>query len=78
MEKEVMLYVDRFMADLEQKNPGEKEFHQAVREVLESVAPYVFAYPYLREQKILERMVEPERVVMFRVPWVDDRGEVQI
>lgn len=71
-------YVESFMAALVQKNPGEKEFHQAVREVLESVAPYVMESPYLMDAKILERMVEPERVIMFRVPWVDDRGEVQI
>ena len=66
------------MADLIRKNPGENEFHQAVGEVVESVAPMIMAYPYLREQKILERMVEPERVIMFRVPWMDDQGEVQI
>ncbi|MCQ2334786.1 MAG: NADP-specific glutamate dehydrogenase [Paludibacteraceae bacterium] len=71
-------YVEGFMAQLEQKNPGEKEFHQAVREVLESVAPYIMDYPALLDAKIMERMVEPERVIMFRVPWVDDRGEVQI
>lgn len=71
-------YIDGFMADLIRKNPGEQEFHQAVREVVESVAPYIMQYPYLREQKILERMVEPERVIIFRVPWVDDNGEVQI
>ena len=71
-------YIDRFMAELRMKNPGEPEFHQAVSEVVESVAPYIMQYPYLREQKILERMVEPERVIMFRVPWVDDNGEVQI
>ncbi len=78
MDKQTKQYVDRFMDTLVAKNPGEKEFHQAVREVVESVAPYVMAYPYLLEQKILERMVEPERVIMFRVPWVDDMGEVQI
>lgn len=71
-------YVESFMADLIAKNPGESEFHQAVREVVESVAPYMMAYPYLLDQKIMERMVEPERVIMFRVPWIDDRGEVQI
>lgn len=71
-------YIDSFMADLIRKNPGEHEFHQAVSEVVESVAPYIMQYPYLREQKVLERMVEPERVIMFRVPWVDDRGVIQI
>ena len=78
MEKEIKAYVDRFMAELISKNPGESEFHQAVKEVIESVAPMIMAYPYLLEQKIMERMVEPERVIMFRVPWLDDRGEVQI
>ena len=78
MDKQTRQYIDRFMADLVKKNPGEQEFHQAVKEVVESVAPVVMAYPYMREQKILERMVEPERVIMFRVPWTDDQGEVQI
>ncbi|MBR1785993.1 MAG: NADP-specific glutamate dehydrogenase [Paludibacteraceae bacterium] len=78
MDKQTRQYVDKFMAELIRKNPGEKEFHQAVSEVVESVAPYIMKYPYLREQKVLERMVEPERVIMFRVPWVDDQGEVQI
>lgn len=71
-------YLDRFMAWVIARNPGEPEFHQAVREVAESVAPYITAYPHLMEQKILERIVEPERVIMFRVPWMDDRGEIQI
>lgn len=71
-------YIDSFMSELVARNPGEKEFHQAVREVVESVAPYVMAYPHLMDQKILERMVEPERVIIFRVPWMDDRGEIQI
>ncbi|MBO4690558.1 MAG: NADP-specific glutamate dehydrogenase [Paludibacteraceae bacterium] len=78
MDKQTQAYVDSFMADLIKKNPGENEFHQAVKEVIESVAPVVMAYPYMREQKVLERMVEPERVIMFRVPWMDDQGEVQI
>ena len=78
MDKQTRQYIDRFMAELVKKNPGESEFHQAVKEVVESVAPVVMAYPYMREQKILERMVEPERVIMFRVPWTDDQGEVQI
>ena len=71
-------YVDGFMADLTAKNPGEKEFHQAVQEVLESVAPYMMEHPYLIDQKILERIVEPERVIIFRVPWLNDEGEVEI
>lgn len=78
MEKFAKNYVEKFMDELVAKNPGEKEFHQAVREVAESVADYVVEYPHLMDQKILERMVEPERVVMFRVPWTDDRGEIHI
>ncbi len=78
MEQTVKKYVDGFMADLMAKNPGEKEFHQAVREVLESVAPYIIEHPYLMDMKILERIVEPERVVMFRVPWLNDEGEIQV
>ena len=78
MEQMTKKYVDGFMADLTAKNPGEKEFHQAVKEVLESVAPYMMEHPYLIDQKILERIVEPERIIIFRVPWLDDEGEVQI
>lgn len=78
MDKQTRQYIDAFMAEVVRKNPGEKEFHQAVSEVVESVAPYVMQYPYLREQKVLERIVEPERIIIFRVPWVDDAGEVQI
>ncbi len=78
MEKFVKDYVEKFMAELIERNPGEKEFHQAVGEVVESVAPYLFEYPHLLDQKILERMVEPERVIMFRVPWTDDKGEIHI
>ena len=78
MDKFTQNYVDRFMDELIARNPGEKEFHQAVREVVESVAPYVTSYPHLMDLKILERMVEPERVIMFRVPWTDDKGEIHI
>src|SRR5207247_432605 len=71
-------YVDQLMEDVVARNPGEVEFHQAVREVAESVAIALERHPEYREAKILERMVEPERVIMFRVPWVDDAGEIQI
>jgi len=70
--------VDEFMETVVAKHPGEVEFHQAVREVVESVMPVVESEPAYRKAKILERLVEPERVIMFRVPWVDDRGEVHI
>ena len=78
MDKQVKNYVDKFMAELIAKNPGEKEFHQAVSEVVESVAPYILQNPYLLDQKIMERIVEPERVIMFRVPWMDDKGEIHV
>jgi glutamate dehydrogenase/leucine dehydrogenase len=70
--------VEEFMAQVMANNPNQPEFHQAVREVVESVYPVVDATPAYRKAKILERIVEPERVVMFRVAWVDDRGEIQI
>ena len=70
--------VESFMEDIINKNPGEKEFHQAVREVAESVMPYIEKNPIYKKHKILERIAEPERVVMFRVPWLDDSGEIQI
>ncbi|MCA9673998.1 MAG: NADP-specific glutamate dehydrogenase [Kofleriaceae bacterium] len=70
--------VESFMSQVIAKNPGEKEFHQAVREVVESVMPLVDTTPAYRGAKILERIVEPERVLLFRVPWTDDRGEVQV
>lgn len=67
-----------FIASVVAKNPGEPEFHQAVREVAESVTPFIEKNTKYAEQKILERMVEPERVIMFRVPWLDDNGEIRI
>jgi glutamate dehydrogenase (NADP+) len=70
--------VDTFMNGVVAKNPGQPEFHQAVREVVETVLPVVDRNPAYRQMKILERLVEPERVVMFRVPWVDDKGEVHV
>jgi glutamate dehydrogenase (NADP+) len=71
-------YVSTLMDAVAAKNPGEPEFHQAVREVAESLELVLDRHPEYREAKILERIIEPERVIMFRVPWVDDRGEVQI
>ena len=78
MEKFTRDYIASFMAELIARNPGEKEFHQAVKEVLESVAPYMAEHPYLMDMKILERIVEPERIIIFRVPWLDDEGEIRI
>jgi glutamate dehydrogenase (NADP+) len=70
--------VEAFMANVRMKNPEEAEFLQAVEEVVESLMPVLDKYPHYREAKILERIVEPERVIMFRVPWVDDAGTVQV
>ena len=66
------------MAEVVAKNPNEPEFHQAVHEVVQSVYPVVEANQAYREARILDRLVEPERVVMFRVPWLDDQGQMQI
>ena len=70
--------VEDFMETVRRRDPGEKEFHQAVHEVVESVLPALDRHPHLRQASILERLVEPERVVTFRVPWLDDSGEVQV
>jgi glutamate dehydrogenase (NADP+) len=71
-------YVNQLMAEVRAKNPGEPEFHQAVQEVAESLDLVLDRHPEYREAKILERIIEPERVILFRVPWVDDHGEIQI
>ncbi len=70
--------VEKFMAKIIAKNPSEQEFHQAVLEVSESLIPFIEENPKYKHAKILERIAEPERVLMFRVPWQDDRGEIQI
>lgn len=70
--------VNDFMAKVIAKNPGETEFHQAVKEVVESIMPVIDENPKYRHGKILERITEPERVILFRVPWLDDNGEVQV
>lgn len=70
--------VNEFMAKVIAKNPGETEFHQAVKEVVESLMPFIEENPKYKQHKVLERMVEPERVIIFRVPWLDDNGEIQV
>ncbi len=67
-----------FMKHVESKNPGEKEFLQAVHEVAETVMPFIEANPRYQNAKLLERIVEPERLIMFRVPWIDDKGNFQV
>jgi len=71
-------YVSKLIALVKAKNPSEPEFHQAVEEVAQSLEVILERHPEYRSAKILERMVEPERVVMFRVPWMDDQGEIHI
>ncbi|HYW94432.1 MAG TPA: NADP-specific glutamate dehydrogenase, partial [Bacteroidales bacterium] len=70
--------VEQFMARIKAKNPAEPEFHQAVQEVSESLIPFIEEHPRYRYAKILDRIAEPERVLMFRVPWMNDKGEVEI
>ncbi|HLV57373.1 MAG TPA: NADP-specific glutamate dehydrogenase [Natronosporangium sp.] len=70
--------VDRFMREVIARNPGEPEFHQVVREMAESVVPYLAGRPDLRRARLLERLTEPDRIVTFPVVWTDDRGDVRI
>ena len=71
-------YLNNVMETVIKRNPAEPEFHQAVREVLESLEPVIEANPQYEKANIMERLVEPERVIVFRVPWVDDNGNVQV
>src|SRR5713101_4025158 len=71
-------YAGDFVESVKAKNPNEPEFHQAVEEVVESLSLVLDRHPEYRSMKILERIVEPERVLMFRVPWMDDQGEIQV
>jgi len=73
-----MSTMESLLEAIEARNPSQPAFHQAVREVVESVWPVVQATPAYKHAKILERLTEPERVILFRVPWVDDRGEVHV
>ena len=69
--------VERFMVGLRRRNPHEAEFHQAVQEVVESVMPYVLDNRRYYDANILERMTEPDRVIIFRVTWEDDQGNIR-
>ena len=73
-----MSYAQRVIELVKQRDPGQPEFHQAVTEVLESLEPALARYPKYEQHRILERIVEPERQIMFRVPWLDDKGQVQV
>ena len=71
-------YLNDLMARVERRNPGESEFHQTVREVLESIEPVIEKRPEYIKAGVIERLVEPERIIKFRVPWVDDNGNVVV
>jgi len=71
-------FAEQFMKQLAARNPGEPEFHQAVREVVESLVPVLERHPKYLDHGILDRIVEPERIILFRVPWMDDRGDVKV
>ena len=73
-----MSYVQRVLDELKAKNPGEKEFHQAATEILLTLEPVINAHPEYEAAALLERFTEPERTILFRVPWVDDNGKVQV
>ena len=70
--------LEEFMSAVIAKNQGETEFHQAVREVAETIVPFLEENPEYKNAKLLERIAEPERVLMFRVPWLDDQGQPQV
>ena len=71
-------YIDDVMKQVKAKNPAEPEFHQAVQEVLDSLRPVLQRHPEYQSARLLERIVEPERVILFRVPWFDDHGASQV
>ena len=70
--------MNAFLQEVINNNPGEREFHQAVKEAFVSLASFLKENPKYNNQKIMERIVEPERIIIFRVPWIDDKGEIQI
>ena len=74
----IMTYVQRVLNDLKERNPGEKEFHQAATEILLTLEPVINAHPEYEKAALLERFTEPERTILFRVPWVDDNGNVHV
>ena len=73
-----MTYSERVLADLKERYPEQPQFIQAATEVLETIQPALDAHPEFEEAALLERLVEPERVIIFRVPWIDDEGKVQV
>lgn len=78
MEKSTSKFIETFMSYVKARDPFQKEFHQAVHEVVESITPFLLNNPKYVQSKILERIIEPERVIQFRVPWTDDKGNVNV
>src|SRR5690625_4730932 len=76
--QDVQTYIDQVYETVKQRNPHETEFHQAVKLLFDSIIPVLMKHPEYMENGILERMVEPERLISFQVPWVDDQGQVQV
>jgi len=77
MSDAVQAEIEHFMQGLTKRNPGEPEFHQAVQEVTETLMPYILDNPKYKEAQILERMTEPDRIVIFRVTWEEDQGQIR-
>ena len=73
-----MSYVDDVLEQLARRNPGEPEFHQAAHEIFDSLRPVMDRYKKYQKNRILERISEPERTILFRVPWTDDQGEIHV
>src|SRR5258705_13567112 len=71
-------YIEQVLTQVKAKNPAEPEFHQAVQEVFDSLRLVLQRHPEYRDARILERIIEPERVIMFRGPWFDDQGKIQV
>ena len=69
--------IQKFMQGLKKRNPGEPEFHQAVEEVVETLMPFILQHPKYNDSQILERLTEPDRIIIFRVTWEDDQGRLQ-
>jgi glutamate dehydrogenase (NADP+) len=76
--EDAMNYIESILDRVVKRNPAEPEFHQAVKEVLDSLEPVLDRFPKYQKQCVLERLTEPERVLMFRVPWIDDKGQYQV
>ena len=73
-----MTYIENVLSQLKERNPGEKEFHQAATEILLTLEPVLARHPEYESAALLERFVEPERAILFRVPWTDDSGKVHV